>query len=57
MRIVAAGARSDLGEIDAAVATLTCKELSNESKDWAVHLRHAYADSLDAAGRTMNSLR
>lgn len=52
MRIVAAGARRDLGELDAAVVTLTCKELSNESEDWAVRLRYAYADALDAAGRT-----
>lgn len=52
MRIVAAGARRDLGELDAAVVTLTCKELSNESEDWAVRLRYAYADALDDAGRT-----
>jgi len=52
MRIVAAGARRDLGELDAAVVTLTCKELSNESEDWAVRLRYAYADALDSAGRT-----
>ena len=52
MRIVAAGARRDLGELDAAVVTLTCKELSNESEDWAVRLRYAYADALDASGRT-----
>jgi tetratricopeptide (TPR) repeat protein len=52
MRIVAAGARRDLGELDAAVVTLTCKELSNESEDWAVRLRYAYADALEAAGRT-----
>ena len=52
MRIVASGARRDLGEFDAAVVTLTCKELSNESEDWAVRLRYAYADALDAAGRT-----
>ena len=51
MRIVAAGARRDLGELDAAVVTLTCKELSNESEDWAVRLRYAYADALEAAGR------
>ena len=31
MRIVASGARRDLGELDAAVITLTCKELKNES--------------------------
>ena len=51
MRIVAAGARRDLGEFDAAVVTLTCKELNNESDEWAVRLRYAYADALDAAGR------
>jgi tetratricopeptide (TPR) repeat protein len=51
MRIVAAGARRDLGELDAAVVTLTCKDLSNESEEWAVRLRYAYADALDSAGR------
>ena len=51
MRIVAAGARRDLGEFDAAVVTLTCKELKNESDEWAVRLRYAYADALHAAGR------
>ena len=51
MRIVASGARRDLGEFDAAVVTLTCKELSNESEEWAARLRYAYADSLEAAGR------
>jgi len=51
MRIVASGARRDLGEFDAAVVTLTCKELTNESEEWAVRLRYAYADALAAAGR------
>ena len=51
MRIVASGARRDLGELDAAVITLTCKELKEESEEWAVRLRYAYADALDAAGR------
>jgi len=51
MRIVAAGARRDLGELDAAVVTLTCKELNNETDEWALRLRYAYADALDAAGR------
>ena len=51
MRIVAAGARRDLGEFDAAVVTLTCKELNNESDEWAVRLRYAYADALENAGR------
>jgi len=52
MRIVASGARRDLGEFDAAVVTLTCKELKNEEEEWAVRLRYAYADALAAAGRS-----
>jgi len=51
MRIVASGARRDLGEFDAAVVTLTCKELNNETDEWALRLRYAYADALFAAGR------
>ena len=51
MRIVASGARRDLGENDAAVITLTCKELKNESEEWSVRLRYAYADALNHAGR------
>ena len=51
MRIVASGARRDLGELDAAVITLTCKELKTEGEEWAVRLRYAYADALLAAGR------
>jgi hypothetical protein len=55
MRIVASGARRDLGEFDAAVVTLTCKELKNEQEEWAVRLRYAYADALEAAGRKEES--
>jgi tetratricopeptide (TPR) repeat protein len=55
MRIVASGARRDLGEFDAAVVTLTCKELNNEQEEWAVRLRYAYADALEAAGRKEES--
>ena len=51
MRIVASGARRDLGELDAAVITLTCKELRTETEEWAVRLRYAYADALAVAGR------
>jgi len=51
MRIVAAGARRDLGELDAAVITLTCRELKTENAEWSVRLRYAYADALEAAGR------
>ena len=55
MRIVASGARCDLQEFDAAVITLTCKELKSESEEWAVRLRYAYADALDKAGRIEES--
>ncbi len=32
--------------------TLTCKDLKNESEEWAIRLRYAYADALEAAGRS-----
>jgi tetratricopeptide (TPR) repeat protein len=51
LRIVAAGARRDLGEIDAAVVTLQTNDLNTENDSWAIRLRYAYADALDAAGR------
>ncbi|WP_436536639.1 Replicase polyprotein 1ab [Actinoplanes sp. HUAS TT8] len=50
--IVAAGARGDLGQHEAAVAMLQVKELTaEETADWAARLRYAYADALLAAGR------
>ncbi|PRX13404.1 hypothetical protein CLV67_125116 [Actinoplanes italicus] len=50
--IVAAGARGDLGQHDAAVAMLQVQELTgNEDAEWAARLRYAYADALLAAGR------
>ncbi|MEV4642395.1 Replicase polyprotein 1ab [Actinoplanes sp. NPDC049548] len=50
--IVAAGARGDLGQHDAAVAMLQVKELTtDDDADWAARLRYAYADALLAAGR------
>ena len=52
LRIVAAGARRDLGEIDAAVVTLQTNDLNTENDSWAIRLRYAYADALEAAGRT-----
>jgi hypothetical protein len=52
MRIVASGARRDLGEFDAAVITLTCKELKVKSEPWSIRLHYAYADALASAGRT-----
>lgn len=52
LRIVAAGARRDLGEIDAAIVTLQTNDLNTENDSWAVRLRYAYADALSAAGRS-----
>lgn len=51
MRIVAAGARRDLGEFDAAVVTLQCRELQNDREPWSLRIRYAYADALHASGR------
>lgn len=53
MTIVEAGARRDLGEIDAALRTLENAPLRSKSRaDWVVRLRYAYADALLAAGRS-----
>jgi hypothetical protein len=50
--IVAAGARGDLGQHDAAVAMLQVRELTQDADaEWAARLRYAYADALLAAGR------
>ena len=51
MRIVAAGARQDLGQPDAAVLTLRCPQLNDAKAEWAPRLRYAYAEALLAAGR------
>ncbi|MEV0157468.1 Replicase polyprotein 1ab [Micromonospora sp. NPDC050686] len=50
--IVAAGARGDLGQKDAAVAMLQVRELTAETAEpWTARLRYAYADALLAVGR------
>ena len=49
--IVAAGARADLGQIDAAVAMLQVPELADGALPWAARLRYAFADGLLNAGR------
>ncbi len=52
MRLVAAGARRDMGQADAAVVTLQSSELaSNAVHPWTARLRYAYADALLAVGR------
>lgn len=50
--IVAAGARADMGQKEAAVAMLQVPELTDRTQDvWAARLRYAYADALLAVGR------
>ncbi|WP_240617235.1 tetratricopeptide repeat protein [Nocardioides speluncae] len=57
MTIVEAGARRDLGQVDAALRTLEQAPLMSKSRaPWVVRLRYAYADALDAAGRPEEAL-
>ena len=57
MTIVEAGARRDLGELDAALRMLENAPLRSKTRaDWVVRLRYAYADTLLAAGRTEDAL-
>lgn len=52
MRLVAAGARKDMGQAEAAVVTLQSPELaSNSVQPWTARLRYAYAEALLAVGR------
>jgi tetratricopeptide (TPR) repeat protein len=52
MRLVAAGARRDMGQIDAAIVTLQGPELASHSvQPWTARLRYAYADALLSVGR------
>lgn len=57
MTLVEAGARRDLGQLDAALRTLELAPLNNKSRQpWVVRLRYAYADALLAAGRDKDAL-
>ena len=56
MRIVASGARRDLGQLDAAVLTLKCSELKDARAPWAARLRYAYADALEAVDDRVGAL-
>ena len=52
MRIVAAGARADLGQLDAAVVTLQSPDLNTTSTEpWVARLRYTYAEALAEVGR------
>jgi len=57
MTIVEAGARRDLGQLDAAMRTLEMAPLLSKARaSWVVRLRYAYADNLEAAGRDSDAL-
>jgi hypothetical protein len=57
LAIVAAGARRDLGELDAAVVGLQIPELDPARREpWSARLFYAHADNLLAAGREADSL-
>ena len=57
MTIVEAGARRDLGQLDAALRTLENAPLRSKTRaDWVVRLRYAYADILLSAGRTEDAV-
>lgn len=57
MTIVEAGARRDMGQMDAALRTLELAPLMHKSRSsWVVRLRYAYADTLLAAGREADAL-
>ena len=57
MTIVEAGARRDMGQLDAALRTLELAPLTSKTRaSWVVRLRYAYADTLEAAGRDTDAL-
>ena len=57
MTLVEAGARRDMGQLDAALRTLELAPLHSQSRSsWVVRLRYAYADTLAAAGRDTEAL-
>jgi hypothetical protein len=57
MTIVEAGARRDLGQLDAAIRTLELAPLTSKTRaSWVVRLRYAYADVLLEAGRPSDAL-
>lgn len=56
LRIVSAGARRDLGEIDASIVSLQTEELNPQHQEpWSARLFYAYADNLLAADRVQEA--
>ena len=57
MTLVEAGARRDLGQLDAALRVLEHAPLNSKTREpWVVRLRYAYADTLLEAGREKDAL-
>ncbi|MGI8521708.1 MAG: tetratricopeptide repeat protein [Nocardioides sp.] len=57
MTLVEAGARRDMGQLDAALRTFEQAHLMSKSREqWVARLRYAYADVLEAAGRDTDAL-
>ena len=57
MTLVVAGARRDMGQLDAALRTLEQAPLTSKTRAaWVVRLRYGYADTLEAAGRDTDAL-
>jgi tetratricopeptide (TPR) repeat protein len=57
MTLVVAGARRDMGDLDAALRTLELAPLASRTREsWVIRLRYAYADTLEAAGRERDAL-
>lgn len=53
LRIVASGARADLGQLEASLVTLHCPELKSESTaPWSARVKYAYAEALIRLDRT-----
>jgi len=52
LAIVVSGARRDMGQLEAAVVALQIPELKQERSPWWPRLAYAFADALEAAGRT-----
>ncbi|MBP2338045.1 tetratricopeptide (TPR) repeat protein [Saccharothrix coeruleofusca] len=58
LRIVAAGARRDMGQLEAAVVALQGDDLDPKRRNpWSARLFYAYADNLEAAGRTEEAVK
>ncbi|HET8683169.1 MAG TPA: Replicase polyprotein 1ab [Micromonosporaceae bacterium] len=58
LRIVTAGARRDLGQLEAAAVELQCPDLDIRRRDpWSARLFYAYADALAAIGRDDEAIR